>query len=583
MVVLKPGAVLAGYRIERLLGAGGMGSVYLATHPSLPRRDALKVLSAELSRDPDFRARFLREAEVAAGLDHPNIVSVYDRGQDDEQLWIAMQFVDGTDADAALRAGTMTPERAVHIVAGVAAALDLAHSRNIVHRDVKPANFLLSGSPGPSERVLLGDFGIARALDDAGLTVTGSVVATVAYAAPEVLTGNSFDGRADIYSLGCTLLRLLTGKTPFSSANGMAAVMMAHLQQPPPRVTDFVPSLPPALDAVIAVAMAKDPGARFPTATALADAAAHALGDSNSPRRAARPPVAAAEVSSYPQPGSARPDWWVADGPRTQLANPATAQPQRRGRVLVAAAAGVAVIVAAVATVALWPRESTGRASSESVETTTDTASTPPTLRTTTPAGRPATNVAQSQLPTILLSQNQIAAIVGGPPLLIDSDSSALLPDAQIGNPRCLAAWSPAQQSVYANAGATGTQVQILRAMGAPVWQDGLIQAVTALDSQTNVSLFIQGQQHQWADCAQDGPVTVTPAGGPAQAWTFAPPVTTAGIVTLTATAATGEWSCSRGVAVRGNVVIDTRLCRPGGATDIAAVVRAIGDQVPRQ
>ncbi|AQT82206.1 serine/threonine protein kinase [Mycolicibacterium litorale] len=585
LVVLKPGEVLAGYRIERLLGAGGMGSVYLASHPSLPRRDAVKVLSAELSRDPDFRARFLREADVAAGLDHPNIVSVYDRGQtDDEQLWIAMQFVDGTDADAALRAGTMTPERAVHIVAGVAAALDLAHSRNIVHRDVKPANFLLTGSPGPSERVLLGDFGIARALDDAGLTVTGSVVATVAYAAPEVLTGNPFDGRADIYSLGCTLLRLLTGKTPFSSANGMAAVMMAHLQQPPPRVTDFVASLPPALDAVIAVAMAKDPRSRFPTATALADAAADALRDSRPLRGAARPPVAAAEVSSYPQVGSARPDWWVADGPRTQMAPPAPAPPRRRVPLLAAAAAGLAVIVAAVATVALWPRESTDRASSNPTGTTTDTAeSTRLAPTTTAPAGPPATNVAQPQLPSILLTQNQIATMVGGPPLLIDSDSSTLLPDASIDNPQCLAAWSPAQQSVYASAGATGTQVQILRAMGAPVWQDGLIQAVTALDSQGNISLFIQGQQRQWAACAQGGPVTVTPAGGPAQTWTFTPPVTTAGIVTLTATSASGDGSCSRGIAVRGNVVIDARLCRPGGTADIAAIVRAIGDQVPRQ
>ncbi|MGB6206851.1 serine/threonine-protein kinase, partial [Mycobacterium sp.] len=204
--MLTVGSVVAGYRIERLLGTGGMGAVYLAANPTLPRRDALKVLSAELSLDPDFRARFIREADVAASLDHPQIVSVYSRGHtDDGQLWIAMQFVDGTDADAALRAGAMTPQRAVHIIAEVAKALDFAHAHQVVHRDIKPANFLLSGTPGPGERVLLGDFGIARALDDVGLTATGSVVATVAYAAPEVLSGLRFDGRADIYSLGCTL------------------------------------------------------------------------------------------------------------------------------------------------------------------------------------------------------------------------------------------------------------------------------------------------------------------------------------------------------------------------------------------
>src|SRR5690348_11795456 len=185
--MLSAGWVFAGYRIERLLGAGGMGTVYLARDPDLPRSNALKVLSPELSRDPDFRARFIREADVASSLDHPNIVSIYRRGEFEAQLWIAMQFVDGTDADAALRAGTMTPARAVHIVTEVGKALDYAHQRGVVHRDIKPANFLLSGTVGPDERVLLGDFGIARALDDVGLTGTGSVTTTVAYAAPEVL------------------------------------------------------------------------------------------------------------------------------------------------------------------------------------------------------------------------------------------------------------------------------------------------------------------------------------------------------------------------------------------------------------
>jgi eukaryotic-like serine/threonine-protein kinase len=160
----------------------------------LPRLDALKVLSAELSRDPTSGPRFVREADVAAALDHPQIVSVYNRGETGYgQLWIVMQFVDGTDADDALRAGTMTARPAVHIISEVAKALDFAHTHNVVHRDVKPANFLLSGPADESERVLLGDFGIARALDDVGLTATGSVMATLAYAAPEGLSGMAFD------------------------------------------------------------------------------------------------------------------------------------------------------------------------------------------------------------------------------------------------------------------------------------------------------------------------------------------------------------------------------------------------------
>jgi eukaryotic-like serine/threonine-protein kinase len=173
MSTLGAGSMVAGYRIERVLGSGGMGAVYLAAHPSLPRYDALKVLSPQLSGNPVFRARFIREADVAARLDHPNIVAIYDRGQTDEGLlWIAMQFVDGTDAENASRSGTITPARAVYIVDQVARALDYAHQHGVVHRDIKPANLLLSGPTGPDERVLLGDFGIARALSDAGSAVT---------------------------------------------------------------------------------------------------------------------------------------------------------------------------------------------------------------------------------------------------------------------------------------------------------------------------------------------------------------------------------------------------------------------------
>lgn len=279
-MTLPHGAVVAGYTIDRVLGAGGMGTVYLARHPSLPRYDALKILSAELSADPQFRARFLREADLAATLDHPNIVRVHTRGETDTgQLWIAMQFVDGTDADALLRQGPLPAPRAVHIVRQVAKALDHAHSRNLLHRDIKPANFLLAGPADERERVLLADFGIARAMDDAaGLTATGMLVATVAYAPPEAISGDPVDHRADVYSLGGSLYRLLTGKTPYHRADGMPAVLTAHLMSPPPRVTDLAPALPAALDTVIATAMAKDPRDRYPTAGALAAAATAALG-----------------------------------------------------------------------------------------------------------------------------------------------------------------------------------------------------------------------------------------------------------------------------------------------------------------
>lgn len=275
-MVLNAGTMVSGYRIEKVLGSGGMGTVYLAANPVLPRRDALKVLSSELSQDSQFRARFLREADLAATLDHPNVVTVYTRGETEEaQLWIAMQYVAGSDANKELDEGRMTPSRAAHIVSEVAKALDYAHRRKLIHRDVKPANFLLAPD---DERIFLADFGIARALDDSvGLTATGTVMATIAYAAPELLGAGQVDARADIYALGCSLYRMLTGRPPFASSGGMAAVMAAHLSQPPPRVTDRAKQLPQAIDHVVTKAMAKNPADRYQSAGEFAAAAAAAL------------------------------------------------------------------------------------------------------------------------------------------------------------------------------------------------------------------------------------------------------------------------------------------------------------------
>lgn len=355
---LSAGSVFAGYRIERMLGAGGMGTVYLARNPDLPRSEALKVLAAELSRDLDFRARFVREADVAAGLDHPNIVAVHQRGQFEGRLWIAMQFVDGGNAEDALRAATMTTARAVYVIGEVAKALDYAHQQGVIHRDIKPANFLLSRAAGGDERVLLSDFGIARALGDTGLTSTGSVLATLAYAAPEVLAGQGFDGRADLYSLGCALFRLLTGEAPFAAGAGAAvAVVAGHLHQPPPTVSDRVPGLSAAMDAVIATAMAKDPMRRFTSAGEFAHAAAAALYGGATDGWV--PPSPAPHVISQGAvPGS---PWWQHPvGSVTALATPPghgwppglppLPRRPRRYRRGVAAVAAVMVVAAAAVT-----------------------------------------------------------------------------------------------------------------------------------------------------------------------------------------------------------------------------------------
>lgn len=353
-MTLPPGTSIAGYRIEERLGAGGMGTVYRAAHRSLPRHDALKILSAELSHDEQFRSRFVREADLAATLDHPNIVTVYDRGEtSDGQLWIAMQYVQGTDADREQTAGHMTPQRAVHIVTEVAAALDYAHGHGIIHRDVKPANFLLAAE---SDRVLLADFGIARALNEAsGLTQDGTVLASVAFAAPETLAGDpqAVGPRADIYSLGCSLFRLLSGQAPFSG--GLAGMAAAHLLQAPPLLTDRAPHLPEALNPVLVRAMAKDPADRYSSAGEFAAAVAAAL---NVPAgTSARPGQVSAPDDPQRAEATTYPDGWFS-GPQSGRSRPGAALVAARSRrrwmrpILLMA---IVAVVAAAGVLWWWP------------------------------------------------------------------------------------------------------------------------------------------------------------------------------------------------------------------------------------
>lgn len=264
---MNSGEVFAGYVIERLLGTGGMGEVYLAQHPRLPRHDALKILTRDSAVDGEFRARFIREAELAATLRHPNIVGVLDRGEFDGRLWISMDYVDGVDAGKMIRQSYRNgmPEADVaEIVTAVADALDFGHERRLLHRDVKPENILVAESDGRRRRVLLTDFGIARHIDDvSNLTDDNMAVGTVSYMAPEQLLNRPLDGRADQYALAATTFHLLTGSPPFQDSN-RAVVISHHLGTPPPRISERRPELA-HLDAVLARALAKDPAERYPS------------------------------------------------------------------------------------------------------------------------------------------------------------------------------------------------------------------------------------------------------------------------------------------------------------------------------
>jgi len=274
------GSELAGYRIEAAIGRGGMGIVYRAEQLRLRRKVALKLLAPELAENQAFRARFEHESRLAGVLDHPHIVPLFEAGEVDGLLFISMHYVDGTDLRHLLsRDGPLQPERALAIAAQVAGALDAAHGRGLVHRDVKPANILIAddtAAPG-TEHCYLTDFGLTKDTSSpVELTATGTFVGTIDYIAPEQIEGAKAAGHGDQYALACVLFECLTGQLPFARDEEIS-VMWAHLQDEPPSVTALRPDLPAAIDAVIARALAKDPRQRYETCTAMIAAASAAM------------------------------------------------------------------------------------------------------------------------------------------------------------------------------------------------------------------------------------------------------------------------------------------------------------------
>jgi predicted Ser/Thr protein kinase len=339
------GEAFGGYTIESLLGRGGMGTVYLATHARLGRKVALKVIASELAHEEDFRARFLRESQLAASLDHPNVIPIYDADEVDGVLYLAMRYVSGPSLQEMIRErGSLPPAATLRIAEQIGGALDAAHRAGLVHRDVKPANILVAD---PGEHAYLCDFGLAKLTSSKAATQTGSFLGTVDYCAPEQIQGRPLDGRADIYSLGCVLFHCLTGDAPFARETDFA-VLQAHLVEPPPILSRVRSDLPRSLDGVITTAMAKEPDGRYATAGALAS-------DFRKATRGVAQPTDPDATRAAPVPPT-RPQ-------KAHVVAPGRLVQGRRGR-LIAAAIVVAVLGAAAVAAFLATRESDGGANS---------------------------------------------------------------------------------------------------------------------------------------------------------------------------------------------------------------------------
>ena len=294
------GSVIAGYRIEGRIGRGGMGVVYRAEHLNLRRRAAVKIIAPDLAESEGFRERFTREARVAAALQHPNIVTVYDAGEVDGLLYLAMQYIEGEDLAGVLRRERrLRPYRAIDVCRQVASALDAAHAMGLIHRDVKPANVLIEG-----RTAFLTDFGLTKRLEGthAQLTRAGDVVGTIHYVAPEQIEGRRVSARSDVYSLGCLFYHCLAGQVPFAHDTDVA-VIYAHLSEEAPKLSSRRPELPDGLDAVMAKALDKSPGRRFPSCGDMISAA-RAVIDAAGPLSETIPPRGSTSPGPFPPAAS---------------------------------------------------------------------------------------------------------------------------------------------------------------------------------------------------------------------------------------------------------------------------------------
>jgi serine/threonine kinase PknH len=544
------------YRLLSKIGEGGMGKVYKAHDTEIGRDVAIKVLATELGTEPGYRARFRREARIAARLTEPHIIPIYDTGEIEGRLYLVMPIIEGTDLHELLqRDGPMNPQRAVSFIEQLAAALDVAHAAGLVHRDIKPSNALLTGK----DFVYLIDFGIAHDSAATKLTSTGMFVGTLAYMAPERFSAGVADARSDVYALACVLHECLTGHAPYPG-DSMEQQLLGHLTLDPPRPSADRPDIPAGFDEVIARGMAKNPDERYQSAHELATAAKHALGAA--PPRA---PETARTPRADPSPGPAQ----ATVGTITDV-TPAAARPKavtaprqaggsrQRGPVLIGAAVTIAVIAATfLAYQAFQPK--------------------PPASQTAT--AQSLSMVPRAALEGLLLTPDQLGAAMGATGMTVNSTASTL-PDTkdQVPDKACLPLESPGQATVYADSGFTAVAGQ--RAADQPRSHE-VKQMVILFSSAQQASAFFEASAKSWPACANREHTEANTTGQP-QVHTVGPVTNTNGTLSATvggiAPRNGAKGSCERALTVANNVAIDVASCSlspTGAALNIAGQIAA--------
>lgn len=556
---LSAGQVFAGYRIVRLLGSGGMGEVYLAEHPRLPRRDALKVLPGDVSADPDYRARFTREADLASKLWHSNIVSVHDRGEFNGQLWIAMDYIDGLDAARLLGSrypGGMPVGRAVGVITAVASALDYAHKQGLLHRDVKPANIMLThlDDDEDEQRVLLADFGIARNVDDtSGLTATNMTVGTVAYSAPEQLMGEELDGRTDQYALAATAFHLLAGSHLFPHSNP-AVVISRHLNSSPPALAATRRDLA-ALDPVLAQALSKDPNDRFARCAEFA----RALAEHSSAQGSPSPVGVTKPAPVLPTPKGSRAQ--AIDQPQQALSSASAFR-----RWWLAAPATLAVILLASGIALAWHPWKKGQSTTMATASSPPPAATSPTSSSAPPLPPPSPAFPSKVIDGVLLGPTEVIGVTGstGPRITVNKSMSGYSYLKTVKPASCSGVMLGADHSTAANAGLAAMRSKILtRPPGSsgqgPTEVEQSVSVFATVDQTKSVA---SATESQWESCANNGVVQ----GSGEDIWTFNfSTVQTAGDMVTVSMAApqveSGGRACQSAIGVRANVMVEAWTC----------------------